>query len=344
MSQPKTSRRTVASLQAGERLDDEVYLVSQKDLRTTANGGLYIHAVLTDKTGEILARMWNASKEIYASLPEGGFAHFRGRVESYKGRPQFIIDGLRAAEPADVDVSDFVPSTERDVEEMWARVKDILRGIDNKDVLALIGKFVGDERFEADFKRAPAATKMHHAFVGGLLEHTLNLLELALLVIPRYPLVSLDLVLAGILLHDAGKTRELGYATGFDYTTEGKLVGHIALAAMWVHEKARELESETGKPFPAEIENAIKHIILAHHGKYEFGSPKLPATMEAVAIHYLDNLDAKLNQFAHTIEHDADEADDWTGYIHSLETKIYKRDIMGIRPPKAGSGTTDERG
>ena len=186
----------------------------------------------------------------------------------------------------------------------------------------------------AQVERAPAATKMHHAFVGGLLEHTLNLLELALLVIPRYPQVSLDLVLGGILLHDAGKTRELEYGTGFDYSTEGKLVGHIALAAMWVHEKARELERETGKPFPREIENAIKHIILAHHGRYEFGSPKLPATMEAIAIHHLDNLDAKLNQFAQTIEQDADEAAEWTGYIHSLETKLYKRDVMGIRPPR----------
>ena len=111
-------------------------------------------------------------------------------------------------------------------------------------------------------------------------------------------------------------------------------MGHIALGAMWVHEKARDLERETGKPFPCEIENAIKHIILAHHGRYEYGSPKLPATMEAIAIHHLDNLDAKLNQFAHTIEQDADEAAEWTGYIHSLETKLYKRDVMGIRPPR----------
>ena len=207
-----------------------------------------------------------------------------------------------------MDVSEFIRTTEHDVERMWARLTEIVRGIQNEDLLALIGKFVGDEHFAAEFKRAPAATKMHHAFVGGLLEHTLNLLELALLVMPRYPQVSLDLVLGGILLHDAGKTRELEYGVGFDYSTEGKLVGHIALGAMWVHEKARELERETGKPFPREIENAIKHIILAHHGRYEFGSPKLPATMEAIAIHHLDNLDAKLNQFAHTIEQDADES------------------------------------
>ncbi|MCH7872453.1 MAG: hypothetical protein IID33_12205, partial [Planctomycetes bacterium] len=202
-----TSHRTIVSLKAGERLDDETYLVTQKDLRTTANGSMYIHAVLADKTGEILARMWNASQEIYASLPEGGFARFRGRVESYKGKPQFIIDGLRAADPAEVDVSEFVRTTEQDVERMWSRVTEIVRGIKNADLLALIEKFIGNEQFAADFKKAPAATKMHHAFVGGLLEHTLNLLELALLVIPRYPQVSLDLVLGGILLHDAGKTR-----------------------------------------------------------------------------------------------------------------------------------------
>lgn len=326
-------RRTIASLQAGEMLEDEIYLVSQKELRTTNNGGLYIHAVLVDKTGEILARMWNASQDLYLSLPERGFAHFRGRVESYKGRPQFIIDGIRAAETHEVDMADFMPATRHDVDQMWDRLKQILRGVKNRHLLALAAKFINDEQFVAGFKQAPAATKNHHAFVGGLLEHTLSLLELAALVIPRYPHVSLDLVLVGILLHDAGKIRELSCHAGFDYTTEGKLIGHIVLAVLWLHEKAREIEAQTGQPFPPEIENALKHIILSHHGKYEFGSPRLPATMEAVAVHYLDNLDAKLHQFQYTIERDIDEHDEWTAYVPSLETKIYKPDVMGIRPP-----------
>jgi 3'-5' exoribonuclease len=328
----RAARRNVASLEAGELLEDEIFLVSQKELRTTNNGGLYIHAVLVDKTGEILARMWNASKDIYLSIPERGFARFRGRVESYKGKPQFIIDGIRPAEPHEIDMADFMPATQRDIEQMWERLKQILRGVKNRHLLALAAKFINDEQFVAGFKQAPAATKNHHAFVGGLLEHTLSLLELALVVIPRYPHVSLDLVLVGILLHDAGKMRELSCNAGFDYTTEGKLVGHIVLGVLWLHEKAREMEAQTREPFPIEIENALKHIILAHHGKYEFGSPRLPATMEAVAVHYLDNLDAKLQQFQFEIERDIDQHDEWTAYMPSLATKIYKPDVMGIRP------------
>lgn len=335
MTTANTSRRrTIAELQPGERIDDQIYRIAQKDLRTTSNGSLYIHAVLADKTGQLLGRMWNASEAIYASMPEGGFLHFRGRVESYKGNRQFIIDGVRQTEAGAVDLTYFLPSTERDVEEMWARLQEILRGIENRDLLALVGKFIKDEPFAANFKRAPAAVEIHHAFIGGLLEHTLNLLELALLVIPRYPKVSLDLVLAGIFLHDAGKTHELAYDTNFSYTADGQLIGHIVQAVLWVHEKAAEVEDETGRPFPRPIETALKHIILAHHGKYEYGSPRLPATPEAVAIHYLDNLDAKLYQYVNAIEKDNDDEKEFTDYVRSLETRIYKPDVMGIRPKK----------
>ncbi len=334
MPERATPHKTVAQLQPGERLEDEIYLISQKDLRTTTNGGLYIHAVLADKTGQILARMWNASQQLYDSMPEGGFLHFRGRVESYKGNPQFIIDGMRAVAPGDVDMADFLPCSVRDIEQMWSRVVEILRGIQNRDLLALVARFVKDEQFVRGFKRAPAASAVHHAFIGGLLEHTLNLLELAVLVIPRYPKVSLDLVLAGILLHDAGKVRELTYETNFGYTSEGQLIGHIVQAVLWIHEKAADIEAETGQPFPPQIELALKHIILAHHGKYEFGSPKLPATPEAIAVHYLDNLDAKLFQYLNEIEKDTDASSEFTEYIRTLETKVYKPDVMGIRGTK----------
>lgn len=332
---PTTSpaaRRTIASLQPGDSVKDEVYLVAQKDLRSTSNGGLYIHAVLADKTGQMLARMWNASHAVYDSIPDGGYVQFRGRVESYKGTRQFIIDAVRAVEPGGVDPGDFLPSTPRDVEQMWERLKEILRTIRNPDLLALVGKFIRDPEFAHGFKRAPAATRNHHAYIGGLLEHTLNLLELAILVIPRYPAVSLDLVLAGLLLHDAGKVRELTYETNIAYSTEGQLLGHIAQGLMWIHDKAGETEADTGRPFPRSIEAALKHIILAHHGRYEFGSPKLPATMEAVAVHYLDNLDAKLNQFQAAIDTDTDPQSVWTEYIPSLETKVFKVDVMGVRP------------
>jgi 3'-5' exoribonuclease len=324
-------RCNVADLKAGQRLEDQIFRIAQKELRTTSNGGLYIHAVLADATGQILGRMWNASQEIFDTIPHGGFLAFRGRVESYKGAPQFIIDGLRCVEPGSFEPSEFLPASERDVEAMWEELKTVLRQVQNRDLLALIAKFVNDDAFRTGFLRAPAAMSFHHAWLGGLLEHTLNLLRLARVVCPLYPLVCQDLVLVGVFLHDVGKVRELAYETNFEYTSEGQLIGHITQAVIWVHEKCAEITRETGQPFPHELETALQHIILAHHGKYEFGSPRLPATAEAIMIHYLDNLDAKLNMVFEAIAGDADAESEWTAFVRALETRIYKPDILGTR-------------
>lgn len=321
---PAAPRKPVAELQAGDRLDDQVFRIQQKDLRTTSNGGLYIHIVIADATGQMLARIWNASQELFDSLPDGGLAHFRGRVENYKGNRQFIVDGVRRTEPGSVDPGDYLPSTGLDRAALWSEVKEALRQIRNRDLLALLARFVNDDDFAARFQRAPAAVQMHHAYVGGLVEHTRNVLRLALAVCPLYPDVNQDLVLAALFLHDAGKTAELAYEANFEYTSEGQLVGHIVLCTLWVHDRCRAIEAETGEPFPRDLEMVLKHLILSHHGKYEFGSPRLPATPEAFMIHYLDNLDAKLAMTFGAIAADANAASDWTGYIHSLETRVYK--------------------
>ncbi len=336
MSQSKsTVRRQVADLQAGERVDDQVFRVAQKELRTTTNGSLYVHAVIADGSGQMVARMWQASDEIYQSMPEGGLLHFRGRVESYKGNRQFIIDGVRQVEPGTFDPAEFLPKTAHDVDALWNQVKELLRGIKHRDLLALVGTFVNDAEFVAGFKRAPAAVQLHHAHLGGLLEHTRNLLRLAQAVCPLYPQVSSDLLLAGILLHDAGKVQELAYDTNIEYTSDGQLLGHIVQGVLWMHDKCRALERESGRPFPHDVETALKHLILAHHGKYEFGSPRLPATAEAIMLHYLDNLDAKLAMVFEALAGDTDASSEWTGYVRALESRIYKPDVMGTRAAAA---------
>jgi len=324
-------RRFVNQLQAGEVVEDQVFLIDAKDLRTTTNGSLYIHCVLRDKTGQILARVWQATQPMFDQMPEGGFMRFKGRVENYKGALQFIIDAMRPCEAGSIDLCDFMPQTEEDIDVMFEQVKHALRSIKNPYVLQLIKQFVCDEKLMAGFKKAPAAVQMHHAFIGGLLEHTRNVLELALLVVPRYPDVSLDLVLAGLFLHDLGKTAELTYDTSFQYSNRGQLVGHIVQCAIWIEEKIKLVEAEMGQPFPPEIRDALQHLVLSHHGTYEFGSPKLPAMPEAVAIHYLDNLDAKLQMYLHRIKSDPDPASDWTEYVRGLDTKIYKKDVLNIR-------------
>ncbi len=217
------NRRNVAALMPGERIENQVFRIQSKDLRTTTQGGLYIHAVLADATGQVPARMWQASEPIFNSIPEGGFLRVKGRTENYKGNLQFIIEALQPVDANQVDLSEFLPHTEGDIDKMWARTVEILRRIEDPNLAALMKEFLADEALVSAFQKAPAAAQLHHAFIGGLLEHTLNVLELALLVIPRYPRLSLDLVLAGVFLHDIGKTAELAYDTNFSYTDEGQL-------------------------------------------------------------------------------------------------------------------------
>lgn len=327
-------RRCINQLAAGDILEDQVFLIHAKDLRSTSNGSLYIHCVLADRTGQILGRIWQATDAMYRGMPDGGFLRFKGRVENYKGSLQFIVDAMQPADAATIDPADFMPTTTEDIPAMFERVKTILREIKDPHLLQLMKAFVLDEELMARFRKAPAAVQMHHAFIGGLLEHTRNVLELARLVIPRYPEVSLDLVLAGVFLHDIGKTAELVYDTNFVYSNEGQLLGHIVQATLWVEQKCKQIEQETDQPFPVEIKTALQHIIIAHHGQYDFGSPKIPATPEAIAIHHLDNLDAKLNTYLTRIRTDPDPVSDWTPYISTLGTKLYKKDVMRTRAPK----------
>lgn len=324
-------RQFIAEFQAGQRVEDEVFLIRSKDLRTTNQGGLYIHAVLVDRTGQLVARAWQATEEMFRDLPEGGFARLKGRTENYKGNLQFIIDAIRAAEPGSFDVVDFLPATKNDIEKMWARFVEVLRGVKHPDLRAIIDEFLSDRELMERFRRAPAALNLHHAYIGGLLEHTLALLELALVVIPRYPKLSLDLVLTGLFLHDIGKSAELTYESNIAYTDGGQLIGHITQAVLWIERKTEAAGRRRGKPIPDQILWLLEHIVLSHHGKYEFGSPKLPAVPEAVAVHYLDNLDAKIHQFINAIESDRDPDSRWTEYQKSLETKVYKPDVMGTR-------------
>lgn len=322
------THRFVNELRAGDRIENDVFLIRSKDLRTTTQGGLYIHAVLVDRTGQMVARAWQASEDMYANMPEGGVMRFKGRVESYKGNLQFIIDGTLPAEPDSFDLGDFLPKAEGDADARWARVQEILGGIKHPHLKALVVEFLGDEDLMKGFRAAPAAAVLHHAYLGGLLEHTLGLLEIALRVVPLYPRLNLDLVLTGLFLHDMGKAKELTFDTAIGYSDQGQLVGHIALATIWIDKHADAVARRTGKPFPNNLRWALQHIILSHHGQYQFGSPKLPAIPEAIAIHYLDNLDAKLNMFYGAIDGNRDAASHWTEFVRPLETKVFKADYI----------------
>jgi len=318
------AHRLISELRAGERIEDEVFLIRSKDLRTTSQGSLYIHAILVDKSGQMVARAWQATEEMFHKMPEGGFVRFKGRAENYKGNLQFIIDGIMPAEPGSFDIGDFLPKAQGDSEARWKRVTEILGGLSHPDLKALAEEFLADEDLMSGFRRAPAAAVMHHAYIGGLLEHTLQLMEIAQKVIPLYPRLDLDLILVGLFLHDIGKARELTYETAIGYSDEGQLVGHIAIATMLIEQKAAAVATRTGKPYPDRLRWGLQHIVLSHHGQYQFGSPKLPAIPEAMAIHYLDNLDAKLNMFFAAVDDDRDPHSHWTEYVRPIETKVFK--------------------
>ena len=330
----------VANLAAGMALE-QVFVVREKELRTTKNGDLYISATLGDKTGSISARMWQASEAVFNSIPVEGFIQITGRVEDYRGSLQLLLDACRPFPSDKLNMADFLPVSQFDIEEMWAELLDILReGIKNKSVRLLIKKFVEDKQLVARFKRSPAAVQMHHPFIGGLLEHTLNVVRAAKALLPLYPKLSGDLVYAGAFLHDIAKSAELTSGLNVHYTEAGQLVGHITIACLWVQEKARLLSDELGEQFPQEIIDLLQHVIIAHHGQYDFGSPKLPAIPEAFFLHYLDNLDAKMWMTAHAIENDHDHNAPFTSYIRQLETRIYKRSkTLGQLPNKDDTAT-----
>ena len=303
---------------------DQVFLVREKDLRTAKTGDLFIVCTLVDRTGNLSARMWQASESIYNSFVVDGFIQVKGRTESYKGTLQLIIDACRPYSAEKVDLADFLPTTAHDIEEMWGELLEILQAVKDPHVKLLIKKFIEDRDFVDKFKHAPAAVQLHHAFIGGLLEHTLNVARLAQAVLPLYPQVNADLVLAGVFLHDAGKAAELGGGPSMSYTDRGSLVGHITIATIWVSEKAKAVAEETGEPFPDRTLDLIQHIILSHHGEYEFGAPKLPAIPEAFLVHHLDNLDAKVYMTTAAIENDPDPNASFTSYLKPLETRVYK--------------------
>lgn len=317
-------RRFISELTVGETVD-QVFLVAQKELRTARTGERYITCTLADRTGQVPARLWQATENFYNSIPLDGFLHVKGRTEDYRGTLQLIIEACRPYPKDKVDLSDFLAATQRDVEQMWGELVEVLRAVKNRHLRLLIKKFVEDQHFVAAFKKAPAAIQMHHPFIGGLLEHTLAVLRAAQALLPLYPKLNADLVLASVFFHDMGKLAELHTGTAIGFTDRGQLVGHITIAAVWLAERAAAVAGETSEPFPQRTLDLLQHVVLSHHGSHEFGSPRLPMIPEAYFIHYLDNLDAKVFTTLREIELDTDPNNAFTGFSRELQTRLYKR-------------------
>ena len=313
------AKKLIEEYRTGETVD-EVFLLAQNELKATRADKLYLSLTLSDKSGSIPGRMWDATEAIHHAFAVDDFVRVKGKVETYQNELQIVVRSISKPDTSELRLGDFLPQSENDPGKMMKELRGIMDAIQDPDYAAIVKAFLSDEAFVKAFARAPAATANHHAYLGGLLEHTLMMARLAQAMLPLYPKLRPGLLLAGVLLHDIGKTRELSYSRTFQYTDDGMLVGHLMGGVLMLEDKARQIEG-----FPEEKLSHLKHMILSHHGQYEFGSPKLPATAEALALHYLDNLDAKLKGFVTAVENDPDATSDWTTFIRSFARRLYKK-------------------
>jgi 3'-5' exoribonuclease len=314
----------VNKMTSGQTID-EVYMVKDPILRSTARGDFYIAMYVCDRTGQVNGRMWQATEAVYASLPKPGFVHIRGRSELYQNNLQIAINSVRVVDKNEVCLDDFLAKTDKNVDQLFAELKEMLQDVEHAQLKPLIAAFLDDADLMEQFCRGPAAIKIHHGFLGGLLEHTHNMLRVAKAIIPFYPHIQKDLVLAAIFLHDMGKTEELSCDMAFQYTDSGQLIGHIVKSTLMINQKAAALRTQ-GQDVDPELVDALCHIVLSHHGQYEFGSPKIPATAEAFMVSYIDNLDAKMNQVNAAVENEQSDAN-WTAWQNSLQTRLYRKRV-----------------
>lgn len=307
--------RYIQELREGSAVKD-VYLCKQKNAATTKNGKEYYNVILQDKTGCVDAKVWEPNSFGIADFNAHDYVFINGDVTSFNGALQVNIKQARVAEEGDYDPKDYFPVSSKNVDEMFAELLGIIGTIKNPSLKELLEAFfIKDEAFVKAFKQSTAAKTVHHGFIGGLLEHTLSVTKLCDYYCKTYPVLKRDLLLTAAICHDIGKVREISLFPENDYTDEGNLLGHIVMGTEMVTDKMREIPN-----FPKTLGNELKHCIVAHHGKLEFGSPKTPALMEAVALNYADDTDAKLEMFTELVNRT--DTYEWQGYNRLLESNV----------------------
>ncbi len=301
----------------------ETFLVRSKEIRSKKTGEPYLSMVLADKTGELDAKMWDNVEEFEPLFEKDQFIKAKGLVQIYRNKPQFTAHKLRRLNDDEVDFMDFFPSTTKDVEAMYIELLDTVSGFDNPHLRTVMEDLLLQDEVARRLKLAPAAKSMHHAFLGGLLEHIISLCRLVRLVAQNYQNLDVELLLTGAILHDIGKIYELSYDRGFGYTTDGQLLGHMVLELEMINQIIAKHPD-----FPPRLKTLIAHLIISHHGEYEFGSPKLPMTVEALILHKLDDLDSKIQAMQWILEHDSSLSEEWTSFHSMFQRPLFR----GFKP------------
>ncbi|MEO8368784.1 MAG: HD domain-containing protein [Candidatus Solibacter sp.] len=297
------------------------FLVQSKEIRQKKGGELYLSLFLADRTGELDAKMWDNVNDVLNEVERDDFVKVKGIIQVFHNKPQMTIHKMRRMDESEVQFSDYFPSSKRDPEDMWRELCGTVAGMNNPHLKGLLEAFLNDEDIARRYRIAPAAKQIHHAFLGGLIEHVLSVCGMAKAAAAHYANIDYDLLITGAILHDIGKIYELNYERGFSYSNEGQLIGHISIAMRMIGDKLRDLPN-----FPPLVRSLVEHMILSHHGKLEYGSPKLPQFPEALLLHYLDDLDSKMESMRALIENDRQVEGCFTGYNSALERSALKKD------------------
>jgi 3'-5' exoribonuclease len=300
------------------------FLVREKIIGMAKNGRPYMTVKLMDCTGEVEGRIWDRVDELSDRFNKDDFVQVCGKASVYLGKMQLVLQDMQRLEEDVIELADFLPVSVRPVAEMTSELNALVESLNDPDLQELMRAFLGDDAFMEGYLRAPAAKTMHHVYLGGLLEHSLAVAALADDISRRYPDINRDLLVVGALLHDAGKIAELRYLRSFEYTDAGKLLGHIMIGVELVEDKLRLLPG-----FPRELAVHLKHLMLSHHGQYEYGSPKRPKTMEAVILNFLDDLDSKINGVRTHIAREPDSESSWTQYHRLYDRYFFKGSPVG---------------
>jgi len=306
------------------------FLVREKEIRNTREGKPYLRLELGDRSGTIEARMWDQFDVAVRDIGRDDFVKVSARVEIYRNKPQLALQQLRLAKPEEVDLADFLPHTKEDVGKLYAQLLEYAGSIGNPWLKKLVTGIISDPGIAAKYQRAPAAKVMHHAYLGGLLEHVIGLCGLAKQIAAHYPELDVDLLLTAAMLHDVGKLEELCYERAIGYTVEGQLLGHIVMELETVSKAMDAIEG-----FPPNLKAVVQHLLISHHGQYEFGSPKLPMVREALVFHYMDDLDSKLAAVRAALAVDSGEPE-WSAYSGALGRKFLRLDEF-LKPKDAAA-------
>ncbi len=291
------------------------FIVASKQVKPKKTGEPYLALTLVDRTGRLDAKMWDNVGEAIEGCEQDDFIKVKGVINKYNNRFQLTIHKLRRLADSEVEYDDYLPKTSKDIEELWRTLEESVAGFQTEHLKKLVQAFMADEEIARAYRHAPAAKTMHHAYIGGLLDHVVSLFRLCDLASRNYPQIDRDLLLTGAFLHDIGKIHELAYSRSFLYTTRGQLLGHMILELEMLHGKIAQVPG-----FPAELKTLVEHLIISHHGQYEFGSPKLPMFPEALMLHYLDDLDSKMEAMRAQYEREPDL--EWTSRNYSLDRML----------------------